>query len=135
MCQKKRIALRICLSKSSLHIFFKINNGNITIEPFKTTLAGNPVTITGTQSVNGNIDYTLSMNVDRKYFGKDIENLLQAIPGSGNIKSLDIDAKITGTLEKPEVKPDLTKAINAVRKEEKKDLKNKALKGFEKLFK
>lgn len=123
------------LSISSLHIFFKINNGNITIEPFKTTLAGNPVTISGTQSVNGNIDYTLSMNVDRKYFGKDIENLLQAIPGSGNIKSLDIDAKITGTLEKPEVKPDLTKAINAVRKAAEKDLKNKALKGFEKLFK
>ena len=123
------------LSISSLHIFFKINNGNITIEPFKTTLAGNPVTISGTQSVNGNIDYTLSMNVDRKYFGKDIENLLQAIPGSGNIKSLDIDAKITGTLEKPEVKPDLTKAINAVRKAAEKDLKSKALKGFEKLFK
>ena len=75
------------------------------------------------------------MNVDRKYFGKDIENLLQAIPGSGNIKSLDIDAKITGTLEKPEVKPDLTKAINAVRKAAEKDLKSKALKGFEKLFK
>lgn len=123
------------LSISSLNIFFKINNGNITIEPFKTTLAGNPVTLSGTQSVNGNINYLLSMNVDRKYFGKDIENLLQAIPGGASIKNLDIDAKITGTLDKPEVKPDLTKAINAVRKAAEKDLKNKALKGFEKLFK
>lgn len=127
------------LSISSLKINFKIENGNIIIEPFKTTLAGNPVTIYGNQTVDGNLDYTLSMNVNRKFFGKDINNLLGAIPGSNNINNLDIDAKVSGTLSKPVIKPDLSKAINTVRKEAEKELKNKAkdgiLKGLEKLFK
>lgn len=126
------------ISISSLRINFRVENGNIVIEPFKTTLAGNPVTIYGSQTVNGNIDYTLSMNVSRKYFGKEINNLLNAVPGSDKIDALDIDAKITGTLDKPVVKPDLTKAIDSIRKEAEKELKNKAkdeiMKGLNKLF-
>ena len=123
------------LSISSLKIDFKIDQGNITIAPFTTRLAGNPATIWGSQTVDGKIDYTISMNIDRKFFGQDIENLLRSIPGSQNIQNLDIDAKITGTLNRPQVQPDLSKAINKVRKAAEKDLKNKALKGLEKLFK
>lgn len=126
------------LSISSLKIDFKLQDGNIIIAPFKTTFAGNPVTISGKQSVEGNLDYTLSMNIDRKYFGKDINNLLKAIPGADNIRNLDIDVKIGGTLAKPEIKPDLSKAVKAVSKEAEKELKNKAkdgiLKGLDKLF-
>lgn len=122
------------LSISSLKINFNIQEGNITVEPFKTTFAGNPVTIYGSQTVDGRLDYTLSMKIDRKFFGKDINNLLKPIPGSGNIKSLDIDAKIVGTLAKPEVKADLSKAIKAVQKEAQKELKNKAVEGLKKLF-
>lgn len=123
------------LSISSLRIDFRIQNGNITVAPFTTKLAGNPATIYGSQTAEGKIDYTLSLNVDRKFFGKDMENLLSAIPGSGNIQNLDVDARITGTLNHPEVKADLSKAINKVRKAAEKDLKKKALKGLEKLFK
>lgn len=123
------------LSISSLRIDFRIQNGNITVAPFTTKLAGNPATIYGNQTADGKIDYTLSLNVDRKFFGKDIENLLSALPGSGNIQNLDIDARVTGTLNHPEVKTDLSKAINKVRKAAEKDLKKKALKGLEKLFK
>lgn len=123
------------LSISSLKVDFKIDQGNITIAPFTTRLAGNPATIWGSQTVDGKIDYTISMNIDRKFFGQDIENLLRSIPGSKNIQNLDIDAKITGTLNRPQVQPDLSKAINKVRKAAEKDLKNKALKGLEKLFK
>lgn len=123
------------LSISSLKIDFKVTNGNIKVEPFKTVLAGNPVTIYGEQSVDGKIDYTLSMNVKREFFGKEINKALSAIPGSSNIENLDIDTKITGTLSKPEVRPDLTKAISKIAKEAEKDLKEKALKGLKKLFK
>ena len=127
------------ISISSLKINFKIQNGNIIIEPFNTTLAGNPVTIYGSQTVDGQLDYTLSMNVNRKYFGKDINNLLKAIPGSDRIESLDIDARVGGTLSKPTIKPDLTKALNSLKKEAEKELKNKAkdeiIKGLNKLFK
>lgn len=127
------------LSISYLKINFKLENGNIIIEPFKTTMAGNPVTIYGQQSVEGQLNYTFSANIDRKYFGKEINNLLQAIPGSNNIQNLDVDLKLEGTLDKPVVKPDLTKAVNALKKEAEKELKNKAkgeiIKGLEKLFK
>lgn len=71
------------------------------------------MTIYGNQTVDGQLDYTLSMNIDRKFFGKDIDNLLKSIPGSDNIKNLDIDAKVEGTLSKPVIKPDLSKAIKA----------------------
>lgn len=127
------------LSISYLKINFKLENGNIVIEPFKTTIAGNPVTIYGEQSVEGQLNYTFSANVNRKYFGKEINNLLQAIPGSNNIQNLDVDLKLEGSLNKPVVKPDLTKAVNALKKEAEKELKNKAkdeiIKGLGKLFK
>lgn len=123
------------LSISKLKINFKLENGNITVEPFKTTFAGNPVTIYGNQTVEGKLDYTLSMNIDRKFFGKDIDNLLKSIPGSNNIKNLDLDAKIEGTLAKPIIKPDLSKAIKAVTKEAEKELKGNILNGLQNLFK
>ena len=123
------------LSISKLKIDFKLENGNIIVEPFKTSFAGNPVTIYGNQTVDGQLDYTLSMNIDRKFFGKDIDNLLKSIPGSDNIKNLDIDAKVEGTLSKPVIKPDLSKAIKAVTKAAEKELKCNLLQGIQNLFK
>ncbi len=123
------------LSISHLKINFKLENGNIVVEPFKTTFAGNPVTIYGKQSVEGDLDYTLSMTVNRKFFGNEINNLLKSIPGSKNIQNLDIDAKVGGTLIKPVIKPDLSKAIKAVTKEAEKELKGNVLQGLQNLFK
>ena len=123
------------LSISHLKIDFKLENGNIKVEPFKTTFAGNPVTIYGTQTAGGQLDYTLSMTVRREYFGSDINNLLKSIPGSGNIESLDLDAKVEGTLTKPVIKPDLSKAIKRVTKEAEKELKGNLLDGLQNLFK
>lgn len=127
------------LSISKLNVDFKIVNGDITVEPFTTSLAGNPLTISGTQSVTGAMNYTMSINVKREMFGKEIEKLLKQIPGSNNIKNLDIDVKIGGTLDKPSIKPDLTKAITAVAKAAEKELVEKAkggiLKGIGDLFK
>lgn len=127
------------ISISALKIDFEVQNGNLTVKPFKTSLAGNPASIYGHQTVEGNIDYTLSLNVRRKYFGKDINNVLKNIPGSNNIESLDLDVKIEGTLDKPEVKPDLSKALKTIQKEAQKELKKKAQKGLmkelNKLFK
>ena len=75
------------------------------------------------------------MTVRREYFGSDINNLLKSIPGSGNIESLDLDAKVEGTLTKPVIKPDLSKAIKRVTKEAEKELKGNLLDGLQNLFK
>ncbi|MEG0499967.1 MAG: AsmA-like C-terminal region-containing protein, partial [Rikenellaceae bacterium] len=126
------------LSISKLNINFTIVEGNITVEPFTTMLAGNPMTISGKQSVTGNLDYTMNLTVKREMFGKEINKLLGQVPGSANIKNLDIDVKVGGTLNKPTIKPDLTKAITAVAKEAEKELLDKAkggiLKGIGDLF-
>lgn len=118
------------ISISALKIEFEIQKGNLTVKPFKTMLAGNPATIYGYQSAEGNIAYNLSLNVKRKYFGKDIENVLKSIPGSHNIENLDLDVRIEGTLSKPEVKPDLSKALKTIQKEAEKELRKKAQKGL-----
>jgi len=123
------------ISISNLKVEFKLEQGNITVEPFTTNLAGNPTTISGSQTVNGELDYTLSMNINRNYFGQDINNVLSSLPGSDNIKSLDVDVKIEGTLSKPIVKPDLSKAIKTITKESGKKLKENLLKGINNLFK
>ena len=123
------------LSISKLKIDFAIANGDITVKPFTVDLANIPTTIQGTQSVNGELNYTLSMNVDKKYFGNDINNVLKTISGSDNIKALDVDVKIGGTLDKPTVTPDLSKALKTIQKEAGKNLKDNLLKGLNKLFK
>ena len=123
------------LSISNLKIDFKIEQGNIIVEPFTTNIAGNPTTFSGSQTVDGKMDYTMSMNIARKYFGKDIDNVLKAIPGANNIQSLDVDVKLGGTLDKPTITPDLSKALKKIEKEAGKELKNNLLKGLDKLFK
>jgi hypothetical protein len=127
------------LSISNLKINFKMEQGNITVEPFTTTLAGQPTTMYGSQSAAGELNYTLSMNVDRKYFGKEIEKILAPIPGSANIKNVDLDVKIGGTLDKPTLTPDFSKVLKTVEKAVKEGLKNniqdEVIKGLEKLFK
>ena len=123
------------LSISNLKIDFKIEQGNIIVEPFTTNIAGNPTTFSGSQTVDGKLDYTMSMNIARKYFGKDINNVLKAIPGVNNIQSLDVDVKLGGTLDKPTITPDLSKALKKIEKEASKELKNNLLKGLNKLFK
>lgn len=127
------------LSISRLKIDFDIQDGDITVKPFQTTLAGNPATIYGRQTVNGELDYTLSVKADRKFFGKDINQLLKSIPGSDHVKSLEIGIQVEGTLSKPEIKPDISKALKSLQKEAEKELKKKARKGLldglDKLFK
>lgn len=118
------------ISISALKIEFEMQQGDLTIKPFQTTLAGNPATIYGKQSAEGDIDYTIALNVKRKYFGKDIENILKSIPGTHNIESLNLDVNIEGTSEKPKVKPDLSKALKTIRKEAEKELKKKTPKGL-----
>ncbi|MDR1274168.1 MAG: AsmA family protein [Odoribacteraceae bacterium] len=126
------------LSISSLKIDFKVDRGNITVEPFTTRFAGQPMTMSGSQTAAGAMNYTLSVNVDRKYFGKEIEKLLAPIPGSANIKNADIDVKIGGTLDKPTVTPDFSRVLKTVEKaatdELKKNLQDEVQKGLEKLF-
>ncbi|MDR1414385.1 MAG: AsmA family protein [Odoribacteraceae bacterium] len=127
------------LSVSNLKIDFNVERGNITIEPFTTKFAGQVMTMYGSQSATGEMNYTVSVNVVRERFGKEIEKVLAPIPGSANIKDVDIDVKIGGTLAKPIITPDFTKVLKSVEKaatdQVKKKVQSEVEKGLGKLFK
>lgn len=123
------------LSIGSLKIDFTLEQGNLTVKPFTTQLANQPTTIYGTQSAAGDMDYTISMNVPRKYFGSEIDKLLSSVPGTDKITALDVDVKIGGTLDKPTVSPDLSKALRSIEKAAKEEVKGNILKGIQNLFK
>lgn len=123
------------LDISALKIDFVMKDGNITVPPFRTSLAGNPVTFHGSQSVEGALDYDLSLTLQRQFFGKEVDKLLRAIPGADGIRQMELDAHIGGTLANPVITPDLSKAVKAVAKEAEKALKGNLLQGLEKFFK
>lgn len=123
------------LDISALKIDFVMKDGNITVPPFRTSLAGNPVTFHGNQSVEGALDYDLSLTLQRQFFGKEVDKLLRAIPGADGIRQMELDAHIGGTLANPVITPDLSKAVKAVAKEAEKALKGNLLQGLEKFFK
>ncbi|MDR2414190.1 MAG: AsmA family protein [Odoribacteraceae bacterium] len=127
------------LKVSNLDVRFQVERGNLSVEPFTTRLAGFPATISGKQSVTGEMDYTLSVNIDRARFGKDIEKLLAPLPGSANIKNVDVDVNVGGTLAKPTFALDLSRVMKTVEKavvdQAKENIQKEALKGLEKLFK
>ena len=127
------------LSISNLKIDFTMDRGNITVKPFTTRFAGQPVTMRGTQGAGGEMDYTLSVNVAREHFGKEIEKLLAPLPGSSRIKDVDIDVKIRGMLHAPTFSLDLSRVQqaveNAVKEQVKENLQEELKKGLDKLFK
>jgi hypothetical protein len=116
-----------------------MRDGAITLEPFTTKLAGLPMTMHGNQSADGDLDYTISVNVPRARFGKDIEKLLANLPGASTITDVDLDVKITGTLDKPHLTPDFSRVLKTIEKaatnQVKKDLQKEIQKGIDKLFK
>ncbi|MGL5682546.1 MAG: AsmA-like C-terminal region-containing protein [Marinifilaceae bacterium] len=127
------------ISIQQLNIPFSMTNGNITVSPFTTSFAGNKLTMQGTQSVDGQMNYAIALDVKRKFFGPDVEKLLKQVPGSASIESLPIEVDIQGTLSKPEIKPNISKAVkqvsNAAINELKKSGGKDLLKGLQKLFK
>jgi hypothetical protein len=123
------------LRVSNLDIHFKVDKGNVSVAPFTTRLAGLPATIHGTQAVTGEINYTLSVNIDRARFGKDIEQLLAVVPGSGSIKSVDVAVNVGGTLDKPTFRIGKAVTGKAVIDQVKDNVQKEIIKGFDKLFK
>lgn len=123
------------LDISALKIDFQLKDGNITVPPFHTALAGNPVTFHGNQSVEEALDYDLSLTLRRQFFGREVDKMLRSIPGTDALQQLELDVHIGGTLEQPVIQPDLSKAIKAVAKEAEKTLKGNLLQGLQNLFK
>lgn len=93
---------------------FTIVNGNIGLKPFKTKVAGQETTVLGTLSADNLLNLRLDFNVNRNAFGPDIQNVLSVIPGNKSITMVPAGVNISGPVNKPEVKVDLSEARKTI---------------------
>lgn len=99
---------------------FTIEKGNLIVKPFQTKIADQEATIQGKVSVKSELDFALDFKLNREDLGDDINKGLDLIPGSQNIKKVDVGVKIAGPLKKPEVSVDLDAARKQIMDEVKK---------------
>jgi hypothetical protein len=99
---------------------FQFENGQLKMNPFKTTVADQQATIYGTLSAAREINLNLDFLVNREDLGADINKGLDILPGSQNIKMIDASVILKGPISKPEVSLDLSKARAQIEQQVKK---------------
>ncbi len=99
---------------------FQFENGQLTMNPFKTIVADQQATIYGTLSASRQINLNLDFLVNREDLGADINKGLDILPGSQNIKMIDASVILKGPIAKPEVSLDLSKARAEIEQQVKK---------------
>ncbi|MFA8436146.1 MAG: AsmA-like C-terminal region-containing protein [Marinifilaceae bacterium] len=114
------------ISLTQFDMKFLIKDGNVKVPPFKVKIAGHDATIYGTQSVEGNLDFTMDMKLPKNELGKEVNQYFDKLPGYDNVPDLDVAVKIGGTVSDPEVKLDLSKAIKQAQYAVKKELERRA---------
>jgi len=99
---------------------FQFENGELKLNPFKTMIADQQATIFGSLSAAREINLTMDFLVNRDDLGSDLNKGLGLLPGSENIKMIDASVILKGSLTKPEVSLDLSKARAQIEAEVKK---------------
>lgn len=99
---------------------FQFENGQLKLNPFKTNIADQQATIYGNLSAAREINLNMDFVVNRDDLGADINKGLGILPGSQNIKMIDASVILKGSLTKPEVSLDLSKARAQIEQEVKK---------------
>jgi len=99
---------------------FQFENGLLKLNPFKTTVADQQVTIYGNLSADREINLNMDFVVNRDDLGTDINKGLDILPGSQNIKVVEASVILKGSITNPNVSLDLSKARKQIEQEVKK---------------
>jgi len=99
---------------------FQFENGRLNMNPFKTTIADQQATIYGSLSASREINLNMDFVINREDLGADINKGLDILPGSQNIKLIDASVILKGSITKPEVSLDLSKARAQIEQQVKK---------------
>ncbi|MBA4410581.1 MAG: hypothetical protein C0397_14310 [Odoribacter sp.] len=99
---------------------FQFENGRLKLNPFKTTIADQQTTIYGNLSASREINLNMDFVLNRDDLGADLNKGLGILPGSQNIKMVEASVILKGSLTKPEVSLDLSKARAQIEREVKK---------------
>lgn len=105
-----------------LDIDFTIQNGRIYLKPFTTQLNSTDVEISGSQGIDQTMDYTMGFKIPASDLPSSIGGLA-AKAGVGS--TIDVNALIKGTFEKPKVSIDIGDAVIGNLKSKFKDELNK----------
>ncbi|OFY17726.1 MAG: hypothetical protein A2W98_08465 [Bacteroidetes bacterium GWF2_33_38] len=111
-------------------LFFKIINGKVTIDPFKTSYSKTDAMIGGYSTLNQELNYTINLNIPRKEFGTAANDVLNNLTKQAASKGINIETSeninvnvlIGGTLLDPKISLDLKDQA----KDAMQDLKDKA---------
>ena len=99
---------------------FQFEDGALKLNPFKTSIADQQTTIYGSLSAAREINLTMDFLVNRDDLGTDLNKGLGILPGSQNIKMIDASVILKGSLTKPDVSLDLSKARKQIEEQVKK---------------
>ncbi|MDP2339211.1 MAG: AsmA-like C-terminal region-containing protein, partial [Bacteroidota bacterium] len=99
---------------------FQFENGQLKLNPFKTTIADQQATIYGNLSAAREINLNMDFVVNRNDLGADLNKGIDILPGSQNIKMVEASVILKGSLTKPQVSLDLSKARAQIEQEVKK---------------
>jgi len=112
---------------------FTIENGNLVLKPFETKVAGQQAVFAGRLNVENLIDMQIGFLISRDALSKNIENTLGMLPGQKNIQMIPVGIAISGPVNNPDVKVDLSDATNLVKQEVKNATKEELQKTINRL--
>lgn len=117
---------------------FEFQDGKVALQPVSLNLNGMDATLSGAHEFNGDMDYTLTLDVPATYLGNEVANLASSmgIEDLGS-RTIPVDVRIGGVIKKPQFTTDLDKAtanfVAQLTEEKKKDLVEKGKGELEKL--
>ena len=120
------------LIAKNININFRVENGNIIIDPFKPSVFGKELTVSGQQSLDQSILYQVRMPVERQELSALAGLMGLKIPDKGD--DLPVGITIKGTIKKPEIGLNLDEAKKILAKEVGKELEKEAEKAVDKLL-
>lgn len=112
-----------------LNINFKLENGDVIVEPFDASLFGKTVNISGKQSLDQSLDYVIKMPVSKQELGS-VASLLGAALPSGT-SDVMVNVLVRGTVQDPKLSFKLDEEF---KEQAKKELEQKAKDAVDKVL-
>lgn len=92
------------ISIKDLLVQAEVKDGRLHVKPFDVNIAGNKTTVSGSNGIDGSLDYLLKMNINAGAAGAAINSLISSVGGtSSNSSSIKLNLKVGGSYENPKV--------------------------------
>lgn len=118
---------------------YSIKNGNLSVSPLSTKIAGQPVQLSGAYNLGGTLDFRVDAQVEKEVLSSEIQNVIAYIPGHQKVKIVDVGFNIKGDAKKPDVVVDTGKirkqVLNQVKNSSREELEDAAKNLLRDLFK